>query len=754
MPQPIYLLVLWALVISLLYGLAAAFLRKLIRFDWQPRKLRDVAWFICTTVLVSAILAVLSVSSSALTSAMPRSEVLRAIFNWWIGETVGVLTITPFLLTFVMPGLKRFVEGQPVRSPARRLFPPPTLSTIGQAASIGLTLYLVFGTPALAEFHPLFLISLPLIWIALTRGFKGISVALLTLNSGVVLALWAFRFDPARLGELEVLMIVNCIVGLLMGTVVTEGKQTEQEIISLAKFPSENPNPMLRLSQDGIVMYANTASEALLHLWACAVGGSAPQSWRDLAARALATKENKTVDIECNGKIYSMIVTPVAEPGYVNIYGRDITESKLAEAAHIQSEALFRELFELSPNSIVLIDSQDPNGSWPIIDCNQAACLITGYQRDELIGQSIDILNAKPGTQVERTAYRKQLREAGKLDYEVLHRHKNGTVFPVEVSTTIFTIDGRELVLGIDRDITERKRAEEALQQSEFLFRSLFEASPDAVMLIDPLDPNDFGPIIDCNAVACVMNGYSREELIGHSIDILNENPFSPAMITGYLNKIRESGILKYVTFHRHKNGTLFPVEVSTTLIKVGERELLMGIDRDITERQRMEEQIRNLSLTDELTGLHNRRSFMLLAEQEVKRAHRIKRSMLLFFGDVDNLKTINDTHGHAQGDLALQVVSAILKETFREADIVARMGGDEFVVLAVDASMESADVLTNRIQSVLERGNHKGDWPYQLSLSLGIAHYDPEAPCTVSEMIAQADGLMYDQKQARKGKK
>jgi diguanylate cyclase (GGDEF)-like protein len=82
---------------------------------------------------------------------------------------------------------------------------------------------------------------------------------------------------------------------------------------------------------------------------------------------------------------------------------------------------------------------------------------------------------------------------------------------------------------------------------------------------------------------------------------------------------------------------------------------------------------------------------------------------MLLFFGDVDNLKTINDTHGHAQGDLALQEISAILKETFREADIVARIGGDEFVVLAVDASMESADVLTNRIQSILEKDANSG---------------------------------------------
>jgi len=230
MPQAPYLLLLWAFVISLIYGLAAAFLRKRIRLDWHLRKLRDVAWFIFTTVAVSALLAVLSVSSSALTSAMPRSEVLRAIFDWWIGETVGVLTVTPFLLIFVMPGLKRFVEGQPVRLPARRSFPPSTISAIGQAASIALTLYLVFGAPALAEFHPLFLISLPLIWIALTRGFNGISLALLALNSGVVLALWLFRFDPVQLGELELLMIVNCIVGLLMGAVVTERKQATETL--------------------------------------------------------------------------------------------------------------------------------------------------------------------------------------------------------------------------------------------------------------------------------------------------------------------------------------------------------------------------------------------------------------------------------------------------------------------------------------------------------------------------------------------
>jgi diguanylate cyclase (GGDEF)-like protein/PAS domain S-box-containing protein len=305
--------------------------------------------------------------------------------------------------------------------------------------------------------------------------------------------------------------------------------------------------------------------------------------------------------------------------------------------------------------------------------------------------------------------------------------------------------------VGIGRDITEHKQAERALQQSEFLFRALFEASPDGITLIDPHDLNVSWPIIDCNEVACKMNGYGRKEMIGHSIDIVNITPGSPAERIAYLKQLREAGNLKLETFHRQKNGTIFPIEVSTTLIKDGDRELVIGIDRDITERKRMEEEIRNLSLTDELTGLYNRRGFTLLTEQEVKLAHRKKRSMLLFFGDVDNLKMINDTHGHVQGDLALQDVSAVLKETFREADIVARIGGDEFVVLAVDASMESADVLTNRIQTILERRQQQGDRPYQLSISMGIAHYDPEAPCTVSEMITQADGRMYQQKQARK---
>jgi signal transduction histidine kinase/CheY-like chemotaxis protein len=233
MPQPFYLLLLWALITSSIYGVAAAFLRHRIRFDWQLQKSRDVTWLVVTAVVVSALLAVLSVSSSALSSDMLRNEVLRAIFIWWIGETVGVLTITPFLLIHVMPRLKQFAEGQPVGSPARRSFPRPTLSVIGQAFSIAFMFYWVFGARGPAEFRPMYLLTLPLIWIALDQGFKGVTTGILVLNFGMMLAMWFFRFDLARLSEIQLLMIVNCIVGLLVGAVVTERKRVEEETVAL-----------------------------------------------------------------------------------------------------------------------------------------------------------------------------------------------------------------------------------------------------------------------------------------------------------------------------------------------------------------------------------------------------------------------------------------------------------------------------------------------------------------------------------------
>lgn len=144
--------------------------------------------------------------------------------------------------------------------------------------------------------------------------------------------------------------------------------------------------------------------------------------------------------------------------------GRDITERKKAEEELRESEERFRHLFELSPEAIMLIDPSDTNVDWPIVDCNETACKMNGYTREELIGKSIDIVNIATGTPEERTVYLEKLRQAPLVHLETFHRHRDGHVFPTEVSTSLVTFLGREMVLGIDRDITERKLAEEEIR--------------------------------------------------------------------------------------------------------------------------------------------------------------------------------------------------------------------------------------------------------------------------------------------------
>jgi diguanylate cyclase (GGDEF)-like protein/PAS domain S-box-containing protein len=178
----------------------------------------------------------------------------------------------------------------------------------------------------------------------------------------------------------------------------------------------------------------------------------------------------------------------------------------------------------------------------------------------------------------------------------------------------------------------------------------------------------------------------------------------------------------------------------------------LIGTIVDITERKRMEAEILALSNTDQLTGLHNRRGFLSLAEQQLKLSERNKRGMQLYFADLDELKWINDTLGHEEGDKALIEAATVFKETFRTSDIIARLGGDEYAALAVDITEANSEIFTARLQSLIEKRNNQENRRYRLSISVGCSYYDPENPCSLDELMASADKLMYEQKQNKKG--
>jgi diguanylate cyclase (GGDEF)-like protein len=141
----------------------------------------------------------------------------------------------------------------------------------------------------------------------------------------------------------------------------------------------------------------------------------------------------------------------------------------------------------------------------------------------------------------------------------------------------------------------------------------------------------------------------------------------------------------------------------------------------------------------------------MTFTEQHLKITNRTKKGMFLLFADLDNMKWINDTLGHREGDMALIATSSILKETFRDSDIVSRIGGDEFAVLAIEAQKNSEEVIVSRLIDNFEAYNIKENRNYNLSVSIGIAHYDVENPATIDELLAQADVLMYENKRKKK---
>jgi diguanylate cyclase (GGDEF)-like protein len=159
-----------------------------------------------------------------------------------------------------------------------------------------------------------------------------------------------------------------------------------------------------------------------------------------------------------------------------------------------------------------------------------------------------------------------------------------------------------------------------------------------------------------------------------------------------------------------------------------------------------LERELRQLALTDDLTCLYNRRGFFAAAAQQMKLAQRNGRASLLFFFDLDNLKDINDSFGHREGDRALVRMADALEEVFRDSDILARLGGDEFAALAFDASAKNENSILHRLEKSV-RDSNKDEPRYILSVSTGTARYDPARGGSLADLIAEADRAMYAKK-------
>lgn len=196
----------------------------------------------------------------------------------------------------------------------------------------------------------------------------------------------------------------------------------------------------------------------------------------------------------------------------------------------------------------------------------------------------------------------------------------------------------------------------------------------------------------------------------------------------------------------KHYDGILVDI-TREMLAEDALKNALQEREKSNLERKKMIKKLEGISLTDELTGLYNRRGFFTFAQQYLQAAARKKAPLFLLFLDVDNMKRINDSYGHHMGDAALVRMANILGKTFRLSDVKGRMGGDEFGVFPVGSSLASVEAAQGRLKKAIAAFNSGKRSPFKLSISSGIACYDPDYPSTIEELLVRADKLMYEQK-------
>jgi diguanylate cyclase (GGDEF)-like protein/PAS domain S-box-containing protein len=458
-------------------------------------------------------------------------------------------------------------------------------------------------------------------------------------------------------------------------------------------------------------------------------------------------------------------------------FNTDITDIKRAEDALQDSEEWFRGLFE---NPVLGIFRTTPDGR--IRMANPALLRMLGYDSLEDL-QKRDLAMEGFESESPREEFQKRIEREGVVGgQESAWKRKDGSTIHVRENTRLVRDKfGRALYYdGTVEDITADKRGE-ALRSAvykiaesattakslEEIFRTihsivggLMPASNFYIALHDPgmrmLSFPYFVDEFDESPLPTPLGRGLTEYVLHHGEPLLaNPQKFQELVDAGDVESIGAPSIdwLGVPLKVNDKTIGVMVVQTYTEGVRFndGDKDILMFISfqaAQAIERKRMEEALRELSMVDELTGLNNRRSFSILATQQIKIAERSRQKAVLIFVDVDGLKKINDTFGHPAGDRALRDAAEVLKISFRASDVVARLGGDEFAGLALEAVAMAGETILARLKENIDAFNLREDRPYRLSMSFGLDRYDPEAPRTLDDLLKCADASMYEHKQ------
>ena len=446
------------------------------------------------------------------------------------------------------------------------------------------------------------------------------------------------------------------------------------------------------------------------------------------------TKNGTTIDVSLS---VSAIKDGTGKIVGVSGIARDVTaRRRTARQLHLRSAAL-----EAAATGIVITDRHGA-----IVWANHAFTTMTGYSKEEVLGKNPRLL--KSGEQPE--SYYAELWSTisqGKVwQGEIVNRRKDGTTYTEEMTITPVTQDLGSATdthfIAIKQDITERKKSEEELQR----LASIVEFSEDAI-----IGKNIDGVITSWNRGAEKIYGYTRDEVVGRDLSFLLP-PERQAEIQAIMERVLSGQPIECLETQRlTRIGSAIDVSLSVSPIKDASGHIAGAstIARDITQRKAAEKQIQFLAYYDALTGLPNRTLLQDRLTRALASARRRKDKVALLFLDLDRFKTINDSLGHSVGDLVLQQVAERLKKWAREQDTVARVGGDEFLIV-LTAVKEPADaaVAAERLMNTMNAAYVVQGHSLGISCSVGISIF-PEHGAEGETLIKNADAAMYSAKES-----
>ena len=553
--------------------------------------------------------------------------------------------------------------------------------------------------------------------------------------------------------------------GKIVGTYrIYEGqsdKKRAREEIALQKAYFEglfntSTEALALLTNDDKVVYFNKAFEnlfgySLLYSKGKCINdivavGERREEAENISAKALKGKylSFDTVRYHRDGSPIpvEIVVNPIINSGeLLGIYAvyKDLTEkSRMKKKIEVQSQ-YFKQLFDKSLDAMALLDSDQR-----VMDINRAFVNLFGYGPEECIDKNIDEFIVSKEYIKEAFACNYDIKKGVSVNLETKRKNKAGELIDVEASGNPITVGGKIVGTVVNyRDIRGRKHVVGELEEQRAYFKQLFDNSPLGIVMIDTEDR-----VVDINKGFGSMFGYGTDEARGKNINslIAPESRFTEAERLS--SRLISGNTVKFETKRKNKAGELIDVDILAYPVWLNGKQVGgYGIYSDITEKKRAEKEIEFLAYRDSLTGLFNRKVFY---DKLRSRMGKLKEGekLAVCYMDLDGFKNINDSMGHNVGDEILRYVAKNIEDSIEKEDVVARMGGDEFVVLTDCGDNEKIASKMEGIIERLDKGLRIFDYSIKISLSIGVA-ICPEHGKEVEEIIKKADMAMYQAKES-----